>query len=85
MRNGQGSGAICGGRKKKGDDIREEVDVAAKNKQSREEDEIVWSFFRSGVIGRKVRSCVLIFREMLRLHNDYFCNAAMQREHGAFG
>lgn len=50
---------VCGSvLEKKGGDIREEVDVAAKNKRPREEDEIVWSFFRSGVIGRKVRFCV---------------------------
>ena len=81
MRQG---GRFCRARdagQKKGGDIREEVDGAAKNKQSREEDEIVWSFCRSGVIGRKIRSCDFNMGQMLQLHNQLFCNAAMQQEH----
>lgn len=64
-----------------GDDIREEEDVAANNRHIREEDEYVWSFLRRG----HWPAHDLNLRQMLRLHNIGFCNAAMQQYHGRCG
>lgn len=51
---------------KKGDDIREEEDAVAKNRFAREEDERLWSFQRVSL----ATNHVLIFTQMLRMHND---------------